>query len=198
MRAGCLTRLLFGGLFFLLCTTLLTGIFAPWGFYLGGHLHWFPYWHGVAHVRSSSGDFLLRFWITPRPSGGLYHYPAFSGWAWLCTPRGERYRLRVTGGFFERTGYDTNGKAMSLDLYSRPNTWQWTGHWDRRPHLYFTGRWQNPNLVMNDGGTLSRAFLPDGTLAPEKPPQPVVPREKLQIVFQEEPWTAWSSSCPAK
>jgi hypothetical protein len=33
---------------------------------------------------------------------------------------------------------------------------------DARPSLELRGHWQNPNLVMDDNGSISRAFEPDG------------------------------------
>jgi hypothetical protein len=33
---------------------------------------------------------------------------------------------------------------------------------DRRPSLELRGYWQNPNLGMDDNGSISRAFRPDG------------------------------------
>jgi hypothetical protein len=58
----------------------------------------------------------------------------------------------------------------------------WTGNWDR-PRLTLRGRWQNPDLVMNDGGTLSAAFLPDGRLYDGPPRNQPRAREPLPVVF---------------
>ena len=103
----------------------------------------------------------------------------------------------MTGGLHEHTGIDTNGKKMSLEFYRRPWYWGWTGTWDRRPRLNLTGRWQNPDLVMNDGGTLSQAFLADGTLYQGPPKQRPAAREKLPIVLHETGWAGWLDDCRA-
>lgn len=195
LRLGCT-----GGLLLLLVLTpmgyvLIHAVFTPWAFFLGGHIHLLPIWHGIGHMKAASGDYVLYFWIAPAPSGRTYNFPYFRGWGYLCTPRGERYPLRVSGGLHEHTWIDTNGKEMHLELYRRPWYWNFTGTWDHRPRLDLRGRWQNPELVMNDGGTLSQSFLADGTLNHGLTPKP---GEKLQIVFQEPPWTGWFADCRVK
>jgi hypothetical protein len=177
---------------------LIIAVFAPWGFFLGGHIHVLPVWHGIGHLKASSGDYVLYFWMSPAPGGRTYNYPYFRGWGYLCTPRGERYSLRATGSLHEHTGIDTNGKEMHLEFHRRPWNWAWTGGWDRRPRLDLSGQWRDAELVMDDGGTLSQAFLPDGTLYQGSPHSQPKVREKLHVAFQETPWTAWFADCRAK
>ncbi len=197
-RLGCLGRLLVYMLLGTLALVLITAVFAPWGFFLGGRFHVLPLWQGIGRLRAPSGDYVLYFWISPAPGGRTYNNPYFRGWGYLCTPRGQRFSLRVTGGLHEHTGIDTNGKAMRLEFYRRPWYWRWAGTWDRRPRLDLNGRWQNPDLVMDDGGTLSQAFRADGTLYQGPPnPRPAA-RVKLPIVFHETGWLGWLDDCRAK
>jgi len=200
VRRGCLGCLGQLALLFVLGAAAITAIdfvFAPWSFYFGGNFHVVPVWQGAARLHASSGDFTLYLWMSPTPGGRTFNLPAFRGWGALCTPRGERYPLRVSAGMLEHPGTDTNGKEMRIELYRRPWYWAWTGTWDRRPRLTLRGRWRNPDLVMDDGGTLSIAFLPDGRLYDGPVKDQPRARETLQVVLREVPWTAWHSDCRA-
>ncbi len=195
---GCLGRL---ALIFVLGTiavALLAAVFTPWGFFLGGRFHVLPVWQGIGRVHTSSGDYVLYFWISPSRSGRTFNLPAFAGWGSLCTPRGEQFKLRVTGGMHERTGVDSNGKAVHLTFHRRPWYYGLTGVWDSRPRLDLRGRWENPDLVMEDGGTLSQAFLPDGTLYQGPPRNQPAAREKLRIVLHETGWLGFVAGCRAE
>jgi hypothetical protein len=173
-------------------------LFAPWSFFLGGRFHVFPVWQGIGHMQASSGDYVLSFWISPAPGGRTFNLPYFTGWGYLCTPRGEQFKLRVTGGMHERTGIDSNGKEMHLSLQRRPWYYAFVGTWDHRPRLDLRGRWQNPDLVMEDGGSLSQAFLPDGRLYLGPPRNQPVAREKLRIVLRETGWLGFTAGCRAE
>jgi hypothetical protein len=69
---------------------------------------------------------------------------------------------------------------------------------DNRPRLTFRGRWQNPDLVMDDEGSLSRAFLPDGTVY--RGPARNQPRtgKPVTVVFHAVPWSHWWNDCRAQ
>jgi hypothetical protein len=56
----------------------------------------------------------------------------------------------------------TNREAIHLYM----NYWPWNANFinDTRPSLEFRGRWQNPNMVMNDGSSIGRSFEPDGSV----------------------------------
>jgi hypothetical protein len=167
-------------------------VFAPWSFYLGGRFHVLPLWAGSARVHSAAGDYTLYLWLSPSRGGRTFNFPAFKGWAYLCTPRGERYPLRLYASMFEHPGTDTNGRELRIDLSTRRGFWSWNG--DTRPRLTLKGRWQNPNLVMTDGGSLSVAFLPDGRLFDGPPRNQPRAREAVPVVIHEAPWT-WSPGC---
>lgn len=70
-RFGLLTQLIVllvcGGAFFL----LVTAVFSPWGFYLGGHFHPLPYWQGwgKTNVASAGGEYLLFARVQPSARG---------------------------------------------------------------------------------------------------------------------------------
>jgi len=200
-RAGCLGCL--GRLVWTLALGVAAGsafvvaiawIFAPWSFYLGGRFHALPLWSGSARAHTSSGDYTLYLWMSPTRGGRTFNYPTFYGTGVLCTPRAERYSLQLRAYMFEHPGRDTNGKEMRIELYRRPWYWSWTGVWDHRPGLTLRGRWQNPDFVANDAGTLSIAFLPDGRLYDGPPARQPRARETVPVVIHEVPW-AWSPPC---
>ena len=169
-------------------------VFAPWAFYFGGRFHVLPVWTGSARAHTTSGDYTLYLWMSPTRGGRMYNFPAFNGSAYLCTPHGERYSLRLTASMFEHPGTDTNGKEMRIVMYRRPWYWSFAGVWDRRPEITLRGRWQGADFVASDGGTLSAAFLPDGRLYDGPTRTQPRAREAVPVVIREAPW-AWSPSC---
>jgi hypothetical protein len=172
-------------------------IVAPWAFRLGGTLRPVPLWQGVAHLHAASGDYGLSVWLSPSGGSRLGNFPTFTGGAYLCTPRGERIQLRLYGVMPERVSGDTNGKPMRIELRRRP--WYGTiiGAYDGRPRLTLRGRWQNADLVMEDDGTLSMAFLPDGRVYDGPPARQPHATQTLPVVFHEVPWTTWAPTCQA-
>jgi len=195
IRLGCLSSILLtlaiaGG-----AVLAADAVFAPWSFHLGGSTHLIPIWQGAARIRASSGEYRLFLWMQPTSSNGsILHLPSVTGSADLCTPRGERFRLTLSGGFHERVGTDTNGKQMGLSLHRRP-PWADFTNADRRPRLQFSGEWRNAELVLSDGGSLSRAFLPDGTAYYGPPRDQPTARETLTFAVHEVGWSAWLSDC---
>jgi hypothetical protein len=162
---GCITSSLLLLLVGAVIIIAMQGLFYPWSFYLGGHFHWLPMWSGIGTMHTPAGDYVLHFTIEPSGGSRLYNLPNFRGNGFLCTPRGERYRLKLFAGMNEKTGIDTNGKAMRMELRYRPWYWSFSGNRKlEQPRLAFRGKWQNPDLVMDDGGTLLGAFNADGTL----------------------------------
>jgi hypothetical protein len=49
-------------------------------------------------------------------------------------------------------------------LYARYRPFFWSINQKQQPFLEFSGRWVKNNLVMSDGSTVTRTFLPDGQL----------------------------------
>ena len=192
---GCLTRLVLGLVAGMMLVAAIAAVFAPWSFFLGGRFHPLPLWQGIGTMHAKSGDYVLYVWMAPAPGGRTFNFPYFRGWGYLCTPRGERFALRLSASMNEHPGIDTNGKQFQISMYQR--RWNYTWTLEGRPRLTFRGQWQNPDLVMNDGGSVSRAFLPDGTvyLGPARN-QPAA-RETLPIVLRETAWSGWFSDCRA-
>ncbi|HJZ73807.1 MAG TPA: hypothetical protein VKE51_18830 [Vicinamibacterales bacterium] len=193
LRLGCLPSLVLILAVAALLFLATDAVFAPWSYFLGGRFHLLPLWQGAGTMHTASGDYVLELFISPEPGGRTFNFPYFRGWGTLCTPRGERYSMRVSASMFDHPGVDTNGERMEITMYARPWNYSLTGS-DGRPRLTFRGRWQNPNLVVDDGGTLSRAFLPDNTVyrgpASRQPPA----RETVSLVLHETPWR-WLSDC---
>jgi hypothetical protein len=162
---GCLPGLLiliFLGLLFVAAVDL---VFAPWIYSVGGRTRLLPVWAGVGVAQSPSGPYTIHVWFSPRPSGSrVLPSASILGSAYVCTPSGKRYSLKLTGGASGRIWNNMDGHAFSFSAYHLPAFSSLTG--DRRPRLNFSGSWVGPNLQMDDEGTLAQAFLPDGTLSP--------------------------------
>jgi hypothetical protein len=158
---GCLVQV-FGALALgvvLMCA--IYAVFAPWAFFMGGHFHIYPGWTGWGRMHSNiAGDYVLFVNLSPaRGSRGSRPVPHISGQGFVCTPRGERYSLRVGGDFEKSSGTDLQGKTAYLYVHKysvfRGST---------APSLEFRGKWNNPDLVLDDHGSINRAFDPDGVL----------------------------------
>jgi hypothetical protein len=194
-RFGCLRSLVGFFVFGTLAFIAIRAVFAPWAFYLGGDFHVLPQWEGWGKLHAKSGDFPLFIYMYPSPVSRM-GYPSVSGTATLCTPRGERFRLRLSGGMLNKhIGLNTDGEPMALHIHYRP---YWYGfNMERRPRLDLKGTWRNPNLVMNDRGTLASAVLPDGTVylgnEHKQPPR----GEPLQITLAPGSRADFDAACRA-
>jgi hypothetical protein len=89
-------------------------------------------------------------------------YPYLSGTAQLCTPRGELFRsLHVTASFSSKNfGLNSNNQPVTIHIYNYGLSGQVNA--DYRPEFDLYGSWQNSDLVLEDHGSLAKAFLPDG------------------------------------
>ena len=101
------------------------------------------------------------------------------------------------GGSMPRNhGTDLRGVPIHLYLYNWPAL---TGGFlaDRRPSLDLYGSFGDGELVMEDRGSLARAFKPDGTLYGPKDRGPRG-KEDLHVTFQET--SVWGSApaCSAR
>ncbi len=160
---GCLSvlvlYLLIGG-FALMAIDL---AFNPWIYFVGGAARFWPVWEGTGVVRTPSGPYRVYVWFSPTPSGSrVLPSASVRGWAYVCTPKGQRYSLRLRGGASGQIWKDMDGHTFALSLHER-RAW-WTGT-DGNPRLSFSGRWVGPNLVMSDDASIAHAFLPDGSLS---------------------------------
>jgi len=137
-----------------------TAVFAPWAFYLGGKFHWYPYWSGWGRLHSNiSGDYVIYVSFEPSPGGTGSLSTFVSGVGYVCTPRGDRIRMTLVGTMRKHLNLSTDGEAMYIKIYHRP---YFSSSPERRPRVELRGHWRNPDLVMNDDGSISRSFEPDG------------------------------------
>lgn len=199
--AGCFTQVLGALLLGLVVLLVVYVIVAPWGFYLGGTFHAWPYWQGVGTMYGPGGDYAVYIIMYPstRGSGSAYHLggPGVNGSANVCSPHGEKYNLRLTGGFSNRLGFrqtDTNGQPVGITLHERLNFLSTNAN--TRLSLYFHGTWQNPNLVVDDKGTLSRAFNSDGSWTPTDRSKRV-PGEPVSLTLHPGSKSDFDAACAA-
>lgn len=192
--AGCIAQsaiaLAFGcGLLYLILLVL-----APWNFYFGGHFHLVPGWtgHGFMHSSAAGGDYYV--WLTFTPTTPGYRKSPLKGTAYLCTPRGQKFRLHFGGDMPRRHGSDLRGIPIHLYLYNWPLLASFTT--DRRPSFDLYGTFGNAELIMEDRGSLARAFRPDGTLHESRDRNRPWKQESIQVTLEESSWEL-SPSCPA-
>lgn len=191
--AGCLAQsalALAGG-----CTLLylLYALLAPWNFYFGGHFHFVPGWTGRGWMRSAAGrNYYLWIRFTPTTPG--YRKSPLRGTAFLCTPRGEKFRLNFGGSMPAKHGADLRGVPIHLYLYNWPLLNQFSG--DRRPSLDLYGSFGKAELTLEDRGSLAPAFRPDGSL---HVPRDRVPwtQESARVTLEEDSSWTFIPSCPA-
>jgi len=157
-RSGGPLRLLFVAVLAVSMVLAILGVFEPWGFYMGGQFHIIPMWQGWGrmHSNSAGGDYAIYVWFWPA-SGRLRALTYVSGNAMLCTPHGERFNLTLGGNFERPAGVDLNGKTASFYMYNRTVKHILNGG-NARPELELRGRWNNPDLVLDDHSSLQRNF----------------------------------------
>jgi hypothetical protein len=179
---GLLILLLLGPLFVMAVDL----VFAPWIYSVGGRHRLLPVWAGVGIAQTSSGPYQIHVWFSPSPSGSrVLPSASILGSAYVCTPTGKRYTLKVTGGASGRIWNNMDGHAFSFSAYNRPAFASLTG--DRRPRLFFSGQWVGPELKMIDEGSIAQAFLADGNLSSAT--SSVRAKEKaIPITFTETTW----------
>jgi hypothetical protein len=200
-RRGCLTGRIMQSLgalaLGLVVLLAVYGLLAPWGFYLGGNsFHLYPGWNGWGRIHSDSlGDFAVYVRMTPGFRGSrVFPHSNLTGNAWLCTPRGELFRMKLTGTMRPHLNANTNGEKIDLGMYNWPAfTGNFTG--DHRPSIGFRGQWQNPNLVLDDHGSLSAAFLSDGSVYRGHDPNRLPPKEIVELILQPGSYRDFKSTC---
>jgi hypothetical protein len=180
---------------------LATVVFTPWGFFLGGRFHLYPRWQGWGRMHSTTaGDFVLFVSLVPGRTGrsrtGPPSGPRLAGNAVLCTPRGERFALGVGGEMERHFGLDFQGRTVELDMRSSSFVDRQLGR-DLRPKIKLFGRWNNPDLVMDDHGTLSHAFEPDGSLYKGSMRNRPELRETVLVTLREGARSDFETACAA-
>ena len=175
---------------------ILFAVVAPWNYVYGGHFHVVPGWQGssILHSNSAGGDYFLWVRITPSTPG--YGKSDIEGFAYLCTPRGERYRLTVGGALPPAHPVYLTGLPLHFYMFnSRALDPKYTG--DRGPQLDFYGTFGDSELKLEDRGSLATAFAPDGALVPQRTVER--PRTRENLTFTLEQSTLWTMgpACPA-
>jgi hypothetical protein len=170
----------------------LNAVFAPWAFFMGGHFHLYPKWAGWGRMHSNtSGDYAI--YITISPSLGRGHsFTDITGRGALCTQRGGLYPLSMAGSFEKGSGADLQGRTATI--YPHNYVRGHTGHND--PSLEFRGKWNNPDLVLDDQGSINRAFDPDGALAKKDHPRSGI-QEIVPLTLHEGSRSDFNAACAA-
>jgi hypothetical protein len=170
---------------------LFIALVAPWGFYLGGKFHPIPYWQGSARLHSKlSGDYAVYLNIWPSTTGRLSTF--VTGTGSICTPRGERFQLKLIGTMRKHLSVSTNGEHIYIKIFN----WHIVSP-EARPRIEFEGQWQNPNLVMNDDGSISRSFQPDGSVYLGHDPNHPYKQEVITVTFTQSSYSDFKSACQA-
>lgn len=185
-------------LFFMIVIVVIAipALYVPWAFYLGGSFHVMPYWQGWgrAHSNSAGGDYLIYIFFYP--DHGRFRSLAYvQGNGSLCTPRGEKFSLKVGGNFDKPSGRDSNGQRVGLYVYNRSVKTQLLGGY-HKPSLNLRGKWSNPDLVMDDDGSIARNFNPDGSLVESSAGRPYK-AEVSQITFHQGSVSDFNAACDA-
>jgi hypothetical protein len=178
----------------LVVVAAVTAALTPWGFFMGGSFHLFQTWQGWGRMHSSKagGDYVLFVSFSPKTgrSMGLRHV---SGNARLCTPRGETFTLHMGGDFQKDMGTDTNGKAATFYMSNYSIGSQFSGN--TRPSLDLRGKWVNPDLVMDDQGSIARNFEPDGKLYTGHSPGRPYMAEVVAVTLHEGSKSEFEAAC---
>lgn len=169
----------------------------PWSFFMGGGFHGQPRWEGMARIQTkTAGDHALFLRLYPS-KGPRSNGAGVTGVATLCTSHQAAIDMRLGGGMGQIRFTDTNtdGKPMHLQMNSHPVRKQFTN--DARPRLEFRGQWKGPDLVLSDGGSVSRAFQPDGApyLGPEGHNRAA--KETVAVTFRASTEAEFRSTCAA-
>lgn len=149
------------GIFFVLAVVYAAiAMTNPWALHIGGR--WTPllYWTGSGKLMTRGGTYPLYVSLWPashfsrlrldgvRPTGGV------QGSGWLCTAPGTRQALKLSGTIYG--GWrSTDGALMDMRLLER-KVLDLGGQ--RRGFFNLYGRWNGPELVMNDRGEPGHIF----------------------------------------
>lgn len=193
---GCLPRLI---LFLVLAAVLIiamTAVFAPWGFFMGGRFHIIPYWQGGGVLNSKTGRYVVFVRFEPRPnSSKVMPHPSVGGTGYLCSPRGEIFRMNLSGAMRRGIGTDTDGEKISIGMDYWP-VFSGTFMTHHRPSVGIEGKWQNPDIVGDDHGSIFRAFNPDGTVDQGHSNKPY-PGDITQVILHPGSYSDFESACQA-
>ena len=195
-KLGCLGQLIFLVVILAVVGLGLPALLTPWGFYMGGRFHLIPAWQGWGrmHSNTAGGDYVIQ--VSFYPKIDRYSGPRHvRGNAWLCTPRGEKFTLRLGGDFEKDLRLDTNGKTASF--YMNNYNFKSNFNGQTRPDLELRGKWVNPDLVLDDHGSLGRNFEADGTLFAAHGDAGPYMREVVPVTLHEGNNSEFEAACKA-
>lgn len=184
-------------MFTLSCVIMLavTGIYAPWGFLLGGKFHIIPYWQGWGELHAKSGKYVVFVRFEPSPRGSrMFAASNLTGIAYLCSPRHERFRMHLGGGMRVNPNLTKDGEAIRIYMHNWPPLLAlFTG--DHRPSIEFRGHWKNPGIVMDDHGSISNAFDTDGSVYREHSSSRPHSTEVVPVTLNPGSYSAFEAAC---
>ena len=163
-RIGCVARfwLMVGAA----CLFLLAfqAVFMPWGFYLGGHFHWIPWWEGVGVAHAPNGrDYAIFVSIYPDARHSGRYSTSLTGSGYLCTPKGEKMQMKLSANMDKHLDLDTQGKTIRISMH-RTSTWSTFINSDYSPSIQLNGIWGDDSISGEDHNSFGRAFEPDGSV----------------------------------
>ncbi len=171
------------------------GFFAltdPWIFTVG-RLRPYPLWEGKAEAKGPGGDYAIYIGFYPSTGPQVRAATWVDGFGFVCAPGGQSYYAHVGGSTDSVVWKNMNN--LPFHIYTRGPTS--LAHMLARaglpPELEFRGRWQGDQLEMADDGTITAAFLSDGSLNPNAPIRK--PDAEQKLVFHEGLWGLWNP-CP--
>jgi hypothetical protein len=196
--SGCSIKLLVYFVVGCLLGLLINAVFSPWAFFMGGHFHPLAYWQGWGRMKSSTaGGYVLFVRIMPAPDSPPYQHSHMTGIGYLCTPRGEHFRLTLGADRPRHLGTNVIGKSLCIYMFYWP-VWYPQFRSNRRPHLVMHGTWADSELIMDDDKALSHAFLADGTRYTGNNRNYTAGTEDVHFVLKEGSYSDFNSACPAK
>ena len=171
-------------------------LLAPWNFYFGGHFHVVPGWTGRGWMQAANGGGEYYLWLRFTPTVPGYRKSPLKGTAFLCTPRGEKFRLHFGGEMPRSHGTDLRGVPIHLYLYNWPVFAELAR--ERRPQFDLYGSFGNSGLVLDDRGSLARAFRPDGVLYGPQDRNRPWQQNSAHVSLEEDSSWELMPSCPAR
>jgi hypothetical protein len=87
----------------------------------------------------------------------------------------------------------TDGEPVHLYMHY----WPWNANFiaDHNPSLDLRGNWRNPNLVMDDQGSIAKAFLPDGTVRHGSNSGRPTPPEVVPLALSQGSYRDFEKAC---
>ena len=195
-------RTLSGGMqwiFVLLLLILVGAAYAgmySWGFFLGGNFHLLPYWTGWGKMHSpTAGDYFLyvEVWPSTHALERIIPHTFVKGRGYLCTPKGERFYLNLSGEMRPHIYLNTIGEPIELDMW----TWRTSMPIGKqtRPSFSIWGNWSKGEITGEDRQGLSKNFLPDGRLRPQNTSSAPAQIEDVRLTLHEGTRSEWDNAC---